>query len=294
MSWPPPTPVQDTTFTLSISIDGGGAVTGDGTYSKGTSVTVTALPFNNYVCGGWSGDISSRMKQENITMNKNYNLTATFYSKNSDCGKLIEAIGNYDLLNYYRSKISGNTEYGYIKSSSGTLNEGISGSGKILLPYMTNTIEMVHTHELEIHLSPADLTNIYNRFRRGDITDYINFKYTVVSPEYFIVIQIDDPNRMTELINNNIITMKVLDENTIKWEFSNNYKDKYYDFIVNTPNKSIEDYFKDFINFMNDINSGLKISLHKTDLLSGMEVSKYISSSQDVTNLLNRIGTCNR
>ena len=70
--------------------------------------------------------------------------------------------------------------------------------------------------------------------------------------------------------------------------------EKYNNCIANDQDKSIEDYFKDFINFMNDINSGLKISLHKTDPLSGMEVSKYISSSQDVTNLLNKIGTCNR
>lgn len=159
---------------------------------------------------------------------------------------------------------------------------------------MTNTIEMVHTHELEIHLSPADLTNIYNRFRRGDITDYINFKYTVVSPEYFIVIQIDDPNRMTELINDGIIVIQELDNNKVSCKFGAVYMEKYNNCIANDQDKSIEDYFKDFINFMNDINSGLKISLHKTDPLSGMEVSKYISSSQDVTNLLNEIGTCNR
>lgn len=216
-------------------------------------------------------------------------MTATFYSKNSDCGKLIEAIGNYDLLNYYRSKISGNTEYGYIKSSSGTLNEGISGSGKILLPYMTNTIEMVHTHELEIHLSTADLVSLFMRFSRGEIIDYVNFKYIIVSPEYFVVVSIDNPERMSTLLNEGLLVENASGEKML----SEKYLDMYYKHLPMSSN-SIEGHFQNFIDFANEANLGLKISLHRTDPETGALSSKFINNRQDVDKLLNNIENCLR
>ena len=123
-------------------------------------------------------------------------------------------------------------------------------------------------------------------------TNYEEFRYIIVSPEYYVAIQIDDPNRIASLINNEQILVASPDDPN-RYIFKREIRQKYNDAIVNAQDKSIEDYFADFINFMNDIDSGFKVSLHKTDPLTGRIISKYINDPGDVTSVKNKIGDCN-
>lgn len=282
---------QDTTsgyYFLNITIDGGGIATGANKYKKDAIAHASASPHFDYVFAGWSGDINSRSSSLDIPMTRNYNIKATFYSKLSECGKLTKAISNYDSLMKYRSLITDRIERGYIKSSTGNWSNGTGRTGSITLPPLNNTIEMVHTHELEIHLSKSDLVSIFRRFQRGDIADIENFRYSIVSPEYFVVVQIDDPNKMIELLNNNFIYLN----NEGKIKLAKKYEDIYDKYVVNTQNSSIEDYFKLFVQFLTNLNSGLKLSLHKVDSESESDMSKYINSPQDVNDFLNKINNC--
>lgn len=284
---------QDTTsgyYFLNITVDGGGIATGANKYKKDAIAHASASPHFDYVFAGWSGDINSRSSSLDIPMTRNYNIKATFYSKLSECGKLTKAISNYDSLMKYRSLITDITEHGYIKSSNGNWIKGIEtiGRGSLRLPQLNNTTEMVHTHELEIHLSKGDLVSIFRRFQRGDITDFENFKYTIVSPEYFIVVQIDDPNKMRELLNYSFIYKNSYG----KYVLAEDYDTRYDRYLANSQHSSIEDYFKKFIQFLNSLNSGLKLSLHKIDFETGDDMSKFINSPQDVNDFLNKINNC--
>lgn len=275
--------------TLTLAIDGGGIITGSGsgTYNSQTTVTLDAVPHSDCVFGGWSGDIRSRNKTLLFLMNKNYSLKATFYLKTSDCGKLIVATSNYDSLLSYRNKITGRTEYGFVRNSSGEYFTGVSGNGTVSLLRKDNVTEVVHTHELEMHPSPADLIDIFGRFSRGEISDVNHFTYTIVTPEYFIVFQIDNPSQMDNLINDNFLST----DSTGKRQLGEKYSDMYNENIPLTAN-SVTGHFQNFIDFANQANLGLKISLHRTDTNTGEEISKFISSRGDVDNLLNKIESC--
>ena len=80
------------------------------------------------------------------------------------------------------------------------MKEYTGSVGKITLPKHNNTIEVLHTHDCEIHLSTADLCSLYRRYMRGDISNISEFKYISVSPDYIVVLQINNEQQVRNLI----------------------------------------------------------------------------------------------
>jgi len=67
------------TLTISVSPSDGGHVSPiSGTYSPGTSVTLTATPASGYVFDHWGGDASGENTSVTIIMNSNKDVTAYF------------------------------------------------------------------------------------------------------------------------------------------------------------------------------------------------------------------------
>jgi uncharacterized repeat protein (TIGR02543 family) len=69
------------TYTLSTNTVGNGSITLNppgGTYGDGTVVTCTAVPDAGWQFDGWSGDLTGSTNPQNITMNSNKSITATF------------------------------------------------------------------------------------------------------------------------------------------------------------------------------------------------------------------------
>ena len=68
-------------YTVSLAADpsDGGAVSGAGSYSYGSSVTIKAIPADNYLFVKWSDD--SQQAVRTISITRDYNLTATFRRK---------------------------------------------------------------------------------------------------------------------------------------------------------------------------------------------------------------------
>jgi gliding motility-associated-like protein/uncharacterized repeat protein (TIGR02543 family) len=71
------------TYTLHTSVAPmeGGIVTGEGTYSAGTNVTLIATPASGYIFTGWSGDIAGISASVTVTMNSNKSVTANFQAQ---------------------------------------------------------------------------------------------------------------------------------------------------------------------------------------------------------------------
>jgi hypothetical protein len=68
---------QTQTYTLTVSCDPTmGAVTGNGTYAEGTSVTVQAIPFDGYIFDHWNDN--STENPRNVTIESNMTLVAFF------------------------------------------------------------------------------------------------------------------------------------------------------------------------------------------------------------------------
>ena len=68
-------------YTVSLTADpsDGGTVSGAGTFSYGSSVTIKAIPADNYLFVKWSDD--SQQAVRTISITRDYNLTATFRRK---------------------------------------------------------------------------------------------------------------------------------------------------------------------------------------------------------------------
>ena len=139
--------------------------------------------------------------------------------------------------------------------------EEIEGrNNAITIKDLPNTLELAHTHIDVIYPSIEDLKSIYRRYHKGCISDYENFKYIIVSPEYFVVIKIEDTDRMDVLIRDSLIIQKVIiDDNKYKYEFSEEIKQKYHEFIPIQSN-SVEGHFSNFMDFFEYLNPGLSIS----------------------------------
>lgn len=277
-------------YTVTLSIDGGGSVNGGGTYTANSNVTISATPNSGYVFSGWDGDFVSRANPASFSIQSNLRITGHFYTENSDCGKLSKAISHYDSLIVYRNKMLANPEYEYGYTKSPTKSR-VSKSliNKVKTTTFPGMTEMVHTHCLEIHLSLQDLKTLYSSYARGYITDVENFKYTVVSPEYFIVLQIEDEEKIKTLLDNGFLEESITD-NT--YTLNEKYEQDYKDLIFNKQDYSIEDYFSDFIRYMNNIESGFSISLHRTDTTTNQIISKYIKDSTDIQKLLELQDVC--
>jgi hypothetical protein len=69
-----------TTAQLNISIDGQGSVTPNGgTYTYGTTVTLTAAPKSHWLFDHWEGDISGSLNPALVSMDSDKNVTACFF-----------------------------------------------------------------------------------------------------------------------------------------------------------------------------------------------------------------------
>lgn len=70
------------TFTVNVTVndDVMGTVTGYGTFNRGTSVTLNAIPNTGYEFVNWSGDITGTTVTKNVTSNltRDYDIVATF------------------------------------------------------------------------------------------------------------------------------------------------------------------------------------------------------------------------
>jgi uncharacterized repeat protein (TIGR02543 family) len=72
---------QGAAYTLSANTAGNGSITLNppgGTYSEGTVVTCTAVPDAGWQFDGWSGDLTGSTNPQQITMNADKSITATF------------------------------------------------------------------------------------------------------------------------------------------------------------------------------------------------------------------------
>lgn len=70
-----------TTYTLSTSVVGEGSITLDpagGTYDANTVVAATAVPATGWSFNSWSGDLTGATNPQNVTMDANKSITATF------------------------------------------------------------------------------------------------------------------------------------------------------------------------------------------------------------------------
>ncbi|MCQ2361382.1 MAG: T9SS type A sorting domain-containing protein, partial [Paludibacteraceae bacterium] len=67
---------------VNVSADGGGTVTGDGTYLYGTEVTITATPDKGYAFEHWNN--GSEAKSFTITVTGDNDYTAFFHTQNAD------------------------------------------------------------------------------------------------------------------------------------------------------------------------------------------------------------------
>lgn len=71
-----PNPNRQYTISVSSANTAQGTVTGGGTYSEGSRVTVTATPKSGYAFDKWSDGVTTPSR--NITVSQNLTLTATF------------------------------------------------------------------------------------------------------------------------------------------------------------------------------------------------------------------------
>jgi pectate lyase len=74
---------QVNTYILSTAASptSGGAVTGAGTYTAGTVVTLTATPATGYTFTGWSGAVTGTSPSVSVTMDANKSVTANFQAQ---------------------------------------------------------------------------------------------------------------------------------------------------------------------------------------------------------------------
>ncbi|MBE6224739.1 MAG: hypothetical protein E7122_05885 [Bacteroidales bacterium] len=279
-----------THYSISVSIDGGGLVSGAGNYKKDTTITLVAIPDDNFVFAGWRGDIISSSSSLTIpNIDKNYALRAIFRHKNSLCGRLAKAVRSYDDLMRYTNMIDTNAvkaiEYGYVRTLDGFYHKD-GKEGSVNLPILANTLEVVHTHQDVAYPSIADLTKLYMRFRDNSVndSDAEDFRNIIVTPKYFMVMEIEDLDRIKELINNGIVTK--IDGKT---QFDTKLTEQ-YNKMLGVPFSSFEEAFVQFLSFASQNILGFRYSLHKVE--NGVIVSQYLNDVQSESDLFIN-NTCN-
>lgn len=84
-------------FTLLVAPNEGGTVsTAGGSYTKGTTVTITATPNPDYLFDRWTGSVNSQENPLELTINKNENIEANFIKKQYELAVNIEGEGTVD------------------------------------------------------------------------------------------------------------------------------------------------------------------------------------------------------
>ncbi|MFD1002770.1 InlB B-repeat-containing protein [Ohtaekwangia kribbensis] len=69
------------TLATTVSPSAGGTVSGGGSYTSGSTATLTATPATGYTFTGWSGDVTGTSTSVTITMDGDKNVTANFQSQ---------------------------------------------------------------------------------------------------------------------------------------------------------------------------------------------------------------------
>ena len=74
-------------YNLKTTIDpaeGGTISPSSGSYDSGKSVTLTAIPSENYAFSNWGGDVQGSTSTVVVTMDSDINITASFIKKDTD------------------------------------------------------------------------------------------------------------------------------------------------------------------------------------------------------------------
>jgi xyloglucan-specific exo-beta-1,4-glucanase len=104
---------QETKYTLTATASppAGGAITGAGSYTSGSTATLTATPAAGYTFTGWSGDATGTATSITVTMDVDKNITANFQqqsnttkytlaiTKSPSDGGSVNGAGSYDAGN---------------------------------------------------------------------------------------------------------------------------------------------------------------------------------------------------
>lgn len=113
-----------TEYTLNVSAEVGGTVSGGGTYQAGVNAQVTATPGADYDFAGWSGDASGNDNPLVVRMDRDKSITATFRPKSvvDKCTLTVNIVGeSWGYTNLYGGGSSLH-DYNYNKGEVVTLN----------------------------------------------------------------------------------------------------------------------------------------------------------------------------
>jgi gliding motility-associated-like protein/uncharacterized repeat protein (TIGR02543 family) len=127
--------LQNYTLSTTSSPTAGGTVTGAGTYTYGTTVTLKATPAAGYIFTGWSDDASGTSSSTTVTMNGNKSVTAKFQAQATTikftlsttatpaAGGAVSGAGSYDAgteVTLTATPAAGYTFTGWSGDASGT------------------------------------------------------------------------------------------------------------------------------------------------------------------------------
>lgn len=113
-----------TEYTLNVSAEVGGTVSGGGTYQAGVNAEIRATPGANYDFTGWAGDASGNDNPLIVFMDRNKNITATFRPKPvvDKCTLTINIVGeSWGYTNLYGAN-SSQHDHQYNRGEVVTLN----------------------------------------------------------------------------------------------------------------------------------------------------------------------------
>jgi gliding motility-associated-like protein/uncharacterized repeat protein (TIGR02543 family) len=127
--------LQNYTLSTTSSPTAGGTVTGAGTYTYGTTVTLKATPAAGYIFTGWSDDAFGTSSSTTVTMNGNKSVTAKFQAQATTikftlsttatpaAGGAVSGAGSYDAgteVTLTATPAAGYTFTGWSGDASGT------------------------------------------------------------------------------------------------------------------------------------------------------------------------------
>ncbi|MDD3033511.1 MAG: hypothetical protein PHT25_02845, partial [Bacteroidales bacterium] len=198
-------PPADTKYTVSISVDGGGSVTGQGEYTKGTSVTITAVPNQTFKFLGWYNVTYSKCfiahdKTYSIKVTEPLNLLATFISESSECGKLANLINNESVNSYIQGirakmKSDGTIEYGDLKRLDGTYlpKTGTENKASYTLEANKKYTESWHSHTNGSGFVGAlDIRSFHRLHKKGSINNLSEFIYGAITDDRVMILQVEN------------------------------------------------------------------------------------------------------
>ncbi len=179
-------------YTLSISIDGGGTVIGGGSYKKGETVNIIAIPSQYYIFGFWDGDVSGNENPKTIVINYNMEIIAKFIKKDP-CRDIINSRSNPLLSMSILGSRNNGLRGGMWGTARGRMHYGIdlnAGIGEPIYAMFDGTIERIIDHyDPNIPFDKYDETypdESYSNYAAGNrvqIRSIVNGK--IITQKYF-------------------------------------------------------------------------------------------------------------